>query len=62
MINSINKPEISVIEHDKAREAAKKCLSFMPDDEDETIDDSVSCINCAFRRWTRDTFTCMNSN
>ena len=62
MINSIMRSDISEIEYDIAREKAKKCLSFMPDDEDETIDDSVSCINCAFRRWTRDTFTCMNSN
>lgn len=56
------KIELSSSETTIAQHAAKDCGNFIFDDEDEIIDDSVSCINCAFRRWDRDSYTCMNKN
>lgn len=35
------------------------CDSYRRDDEDETVDDTVSCYNCRYRRWTAQSFTCM---
>lgn len=43
----------------KMTQAAKECQMFVIDDEDEIIDDSESCQNCAFRRWGEDTIFCM---
>lgn len=40
-----------------ARAAA--CDGYRRDDEDETVDDTVSCYNCRYRRWTAQSFTCM---
>jgi hypothetical protein len=42
-----------------AASEAMACQSFEPDDEDEmTADEAVSCYNCRFRRWTRESFEC----
>lgn len=39
-----------------------QCSLFKPDDEDEMIDDeSISCYNCTFRRWTEKSFVCSYS-
>ncbi|QSX33811.1 hypothetical protein JYB87_00725 [Shewanella avicenniae] len=44
---------------DTAREQAAICPRFQEDDEDEQVDDvRKSCYNCAFRRWSPDSFSC----
>jgi hypothetical protein len=43
----------------KARSAASECSYFITDDEDEIIDDSVSCYNCAYRRYSDNTISCL---
>ena len=35
------------------------CGTYRRDDEDETVDETVSCYNCRYRRWTAQSFTCM---
>ncbi|MBR5619971.1 MAG: hypothetical protein IKW76_09570 [Clostridia bacterium] len=43
-----------------AAQAAENCGAFRADCEEECVaDDDVSCYNCRFRRWTRDSFVCM---
>ncbi|MGL4615036.1 MAG: hypothetical protein ACRCVV_14305 [Shewanella sp.] len=43
-----------------ARAVAKACDRFIPDDEDEHIDDELrSCYNCQYRRWTVAGFECL---
>jgi len=38
---------------------AKKCPGFQPDVEEERIsEETISCYNCHFRRWTADSFLC----
>ena len=38
---------------------AKKCDSFLLDDEDEIVSDElISCYNCRYRRWTARSFSC----
>jgi hypothetical protein len=61
MFQNESEIELSDSDAERARNKADSCANFMLDDDDEIIDDTVSCINCAFRRWTRDTYTCMNS-
>lgn len=40
---------------------ASHCRYFRLDDEEECFaEDDVSCYNCRYRRWTRDSFECMN--
>lgn len=42
-----------------SRVAAKSCVSFIPDDEDEQVDDvACSCVNCANRRWLVNAIEC----
>lgn len=42
-----------------AAQEAHFCPAFQADDEDEWVaDQTVSCYNCALRRWTRDSFIC----
>jgi hypothetical protein len=42
---------------------AENCPGFRPDDEDERIaDEDVSCYNCRYRRWTMNSFVCLNKN
>jgi hypothetical protein len=44
----------------KAREAAGSCPGFREDNDYERVsDDPVSCYNCRYRRWTRESFDCM---
>lgn len=46
----------------KAKEAALQCVHFKLDsDEDELLasSKSASCYNCLFRRWNKESFTCM---
>ncbi|QIZ75428.1 hypothetical protein [Ferrimonas lipolytica] len=46
-----------------SRMVAKACESFAEDDEDEQIDDITrSCFNCAYRRWSVDSFHCLAPN
>lgn len=43
-----------------SRAAANECRFFMPDDEDEQIDDMpISCYNCMNRRWLADGMECI---
>ncbi len=42
-----------------AASIAANCATFHPDDEDEQVaDETVSCFNCRYRRWTVASFTC----
>lgn len=38
---------------------AAVCAQYRRDDEEETEDDTVSCYNCRYRRWTVESFVCM---
>ncbi|MFT7004277.1 MAG: hypothetical protein ACJAWW_001634 [Sulfurimonas sp.] len=52
------------VDYEKAIEQALSCSSFVLDkDEDElvTSTEKNSCYNCLFRRWTKDSFTCIKS-
>lgn len=49
-------------DYEKAIQSAEKCKIFVLDnDEDELVTsiDKPSCYNCLFRRWTYESFTCM---
>lgn len=42
-----------------AARIAENCPHFQEDDEDELVaDETVSCYNCRYRRWTTKTFVC----
>ncbi|MGI6422381.1 MAG: hypothetical protein ACOX0N_09330 [Syntrophomonadaceae bacterium] len=42
-----------------AAQQANLCPAFKADDEDEWVaDQAISCYNCAYRRWTQDSFVC----
>jgi len=42
-----------------AAQAAGSCTSFRADVEEEWVtDESRSCYNCRYRRWTADSFVC----
>lgn len=42
-----------------AARIARDCQSFLPDVEEEQVDDTArSCYNCRYRRWTAESFTC----
>ncbi|MDP4145251.1 MAG: hypothetical protein Q8936_12345 [Bacillota bacterium] len=46
-------------DNNSAKLAAKKCSFFKPDVEDEiVVEETVSCYNCRFRRWTENSFIC----
>ena len=47
--------------YEKVREIAQNCAKFKLDsDEEETsCGDERSCYDCAFRRWSKDSFICM---
>jgi hypothetical protein len=46
-----------------AKEEASKCLVFMLDVEEELIsDETISCYNCRFRKWTYSSFVCCSDN
>jgi len=43
-----------------AAAVAGGCASFSADDEDEQCaEESFSCYNCRYRRWTVDSFACL---
>ncbi len=45
---------------DLTAETALQCAAFIGDDEDEIVtDDTRSCYDCRYRRWTVDSFQCM---
>ena len=45
---------------DEAAAEAAACEAFASDCEEECIaEEDVSCYNCRYRRWTRDSFLCM---
>lgn len=45
----------------KAEAAATQCGQFSRDDEDECFyEEPVSCYNCRYRRWTAESFECLN--
>ncbi|HCE52924.1 hypothetical protein [Shewanella baltica] len=47
-------------QYPQARQVAKLCTRFIPDDEDEQIDDEPhSCYNCQYRRWMVAGFECL---
>ena len=47
-------------QYSEARRAARLCIHFAPDDEDEQIDDDLhSCYNCQYRRWMVASFECL---
>jgi hypothetical protein len=40
-------------------QAAADCFFFRPDVEEEQVaDETVSCYNCRYRRWTAASFAC----
>jgi hypothetical protein len=44
----------------QAVQAAMACAHFTIDDEDELVsDEEISCLNCRYRRWTQESFSCM---
>ncbi|WHH58822.1 hypothetical protein [Petroclostridium sp. X23] len=44
---------------EKAAQVAGNCSNFSADDEDEWVaDESRSCYNCRYRRWTMQSFIC----
>lgn len=46
---------------DAAASAARQCRFFRMDDEEECFaEEDVSCYNCQYRRWSPDSFDCMN--
>ncbi|MGI2194162.1 hypothetical protein ACRN91_00825 [Shewanella baltica] len=47
-------------QYPRARQVAKLCTRFIPDDEDEQVDDEPrSCYNCQYRRWMVAGFECL---
>lgn len=43
--------------------AAKECGMFAEDVEDELVSDKpVTCLNCRYRRWTPDGFSCQKKS
>ena len=47
-------------QYSAARRVAQRCTGFVPDDEDEQVDDEPrSCYNCQYRRWLVDSFECL---
>lgn len=64
-INEKGQPEFAGGSRDFAAAArmAGECPWFNEDDEDEqTADETVSCYNCCYRRWTVKSFVCTNTN
>lgn len=44
----------------QAKKVANECYEFALDDEDEQMaEDEISCYNCRYRRWTKQSFICM---
>jgi hypothetical protein len=46
-----------------AAKAANKCSNFSLDDDDECVaEETVSCLNCRYRKWTQRSFVCLKMN
>ena len=46
-----------------ALQAAEECTYYKEDSEVELVSDEiVSCYNCRYRRWTRESFECMKGD
>lgn len=47
---------------DEAHRLAAACGHFQEDVDDEQVaDESVSCYNCRYRRWTANSFLCLKN-
>lgn len=47
-------------QYSAARRVAQECTGFIPDDEDEQVDDEPRCCyNCQYRRWLVESFECL---
>lgn len=58
--NMTNPLLVGLEEWAAAAELADKCLTFVPDVEEEQIaDEPRSCYNCRYRRWQADSVACM---
>jgi hypothetical protein len=65
LINGKGEKEFSSGKKDwtEAAAEAEKCLRFKVDVEEEMVaDETISCYNCRFRRWTSSSFVCCCSN
>ncbi|WP_304345640.1 molybdopterin biosynthesis protein MoeB [Campylobacter showae] len=47
-------------DYEKAREIAQNCAKFKLDNDEEEMayGGEISCYDCAFRRWSAESFTC----
>ncbi|WP_084109866.1 molybdopterin biosynthesis protein MoeB [Campylobacter concisus] len=59
--NEKNEFKYGKFNYEKAHQIAQNCTKFKLDsDEEETsCGDEKSCYDCAFRRWSKDSFICM---
>jgi len=49
----------NVEDEEKAAKAAEECGMFVQDTEDELVSDvPITCLNCRYRRWIADGFSC----
>ena len=48
-------------DYEKARGTAENCAKFKLDNDEEEMScgGEISCYDCAFRRWSKDSFICM---
>ncbi len=46
--------------YEKARETAENCINFRLDNDEEEMacGGEISCYDCAFRRWSAESFAC----
>lgn len=43
-----------------AAELACSCVAFVADvEEEQVVEEELSCYNCRYRRWSTDSFTCL---
>ncbi|WP_107697876.1 molybdopterin biosynthesis protein MoeB [Campylobacter concisus] len=59
--NEKNEFKYSKFNYEKTHQIAQNCAKFKLDsDEEETsCGGETSCYDCAFRRWSKDSFICM---
>jgi len=49
----------NIEDEEQTAKAAEECGMFAQDAEDELVSDVlVTCLNCRYRRWTADGFSC----
>jgi hypothetical protein len=44
-----------------AAKVAEACGRFVPDVDEEFVDEGISCYNCRYRRWSAESFTCLGA-